>query len=230
MMPAFITASGPTRHKLFAAVDEHFGSVTPFVKPGEQLCPEIEIFTYNNRASACYLERRCAAIHLNLSVTAKVYKPWNWFGKVGPLIHMLKRSTAQYVFCLDGDDTFPVRFPKLEECAELGDGIRFVRGNDWPDVPWIPKNSEHMYPAACAYFGKRDTILQLLERTARLWRCKNPVVIYRKGFDDQIAWKFHHFCYPELLSIDRDGKTLVNLGFDARIISRLKGLAGQRAG
>lgn len=226
VMPAFITASGPMRHKLFADIKHHFLGLTPFVKPAEQTSREIEIFTYNNRPKPSYLETQCARLGIKVTVTASDYRPWNWFGKVGPLIHAMRRSTAQYVFCLDGDDTCPIRRPELSECVELRDGIRFVRGNDWPDVPWLAKNTEHMYPAAGAYFGKRETVLRFLVLTDQLWKARNPVVIYRHGFDDQLAWKFHHSCHSDLLSIDEQGQTVVNLAFDPQIISRIGKLTG----
>jgi len=217
MHPAFITASGGERVGLLKNYTAKFGDVSPLCTP---LDDRIELFTYCSRGGEFMLSKACKAAGWKLTVTSRNYSPWNWFGKVGPLIHVLRKSKARYVFCLDGFDTLPLRAPTWEECTALGDTVRFVKANNWPDVPWLPR-AKH-YPGAGAYYGCRQTILKFLLLSTRMLKARNPLVLYRGQFDDQLAWKWHHWANPELFSIDTEIKVLHNFAFRRDILERVQ--------
>lgn len=187
------------------------------------LPPGVEIITYSNYSKPTLLERCCASLGLPLTVLARDYRPWDWFGKVGPLLDHLRSPDCQadLFLCLDANDTVIVS--DLAVIRERFDqtGAEVICCNTVADYPrcqqhylfelaTYPSHPIHCHLSAGGLMGRRTALLEFIQEIADGYHNRHPAFWsdVTGNFEDQGAWReLHRLHYPRI-QVDHRSRVL----------------------
>jgi len=203
-------SGGPIESGMTLEADKDFWSLEKYLAKSKE-CPHDDqlvggqYLTYNNQSGETLVERCYKRYGLNCSVLARDYHPWDWMGKVRPVLNFLDSGECRddFIVLTDADDILIVNDPRGARLSfeKYGCDVLFCNTvGDWPPdannraFEWSINSNRrfHCHLSAGGYVGRRKAIMEMLTQIINRYDNGDERIIYNGGFDDQHAWRVMH--------------------------------------